>query len=94
MFWADFTLHPDDPGRADLVAFDDRLYRAMHAIVNDAGKRGQLGAPWTVDTAAMVLHTFMCGLITSWSKTRTPGRDLAVDGIAAARELVASFRAR
>lgn len=94
MIWADFTLHPDDPGRTELLAFDDRLYRAMHGIVSDAAKRGQLGVPWAIDTAAMVLHTFMCGLITSWSKTRTPERDLAVDGIDAVRELVESFRAR
>ena len=94
MLWADFVLDADDPGRAELVAFDDRLFRAMHGILTHTAARGQLGAPWTANNAATVLHTFMCGLITSWSKTRTPERDVAVDGIAGVRELSASFRAR
>lgn len=94
MIWADFILDPDDPGRADLLAFDERMFRAMNGILAAAAARGQLAPPWTASNAATLLHTFMCGLITSWSKTRTPDRDVAVDGIHAVRELVASFRAR
>ena len=90
MILADQRLEADDAGKADLAGFESRLYAAEHAILTAAEARGQLRGSWTATTATVVLHAFMCGLITSWT-ARTSAHVRVHDGIAALRQLVASF---
>lgn len=88
---ADLKLDAEGVDDADLAGFDSRLYGAEKKIVQAAEARGQLGTAWTAETATAVLHAFMCGLITSWSKRSRPNVKLVPDGVAAVRQLVASF---
>ena len=91
LIYADLKLDAEGVDDADLAGFDSRLYAAEREIVQSAAARGQLDPTWTADTATAVLHAFMCGLITSWSKRSRPNVKLVPDGVFAARQLIASF---
>ena len=94
LIYADLKLDAEGIEDADLAGFDSRLFETEKMIVHAAQERGQLGASWTSDTAASVLHAFMCGLITSWSKRSRPNVKLVPDGVIAVRQLIASFGGR
>ena len=94
LIYADLKLEAEGVEDADLASFDSRLFETEKKIVQAAEARGQLGVSWTSDTAASVLHAFMCGLITSWSKRSRPNVKLVPDGVIAVRQLIASFGGR
>ena len=94
LIYADLKLDAEGVDDADLAGFDSRLYAAETKIVQSAETRGQLDATWTAETATAVLHAFMCGLMTSWSKRSRPNVKLVPDGVLAVRQLIAGFGAR